>query len=305
MLSILNSQRERPTPLAENDRSRTFRDVNWPNFFVVGAHKAGTSFLYTHLKRHPDVFLPRIKELMYFQPGHKAYVDLDQYRVLYEDANRYKAIGEVTPYYLCDPAVPARIHEICPAAKIVIALRDPVQRAYSHFLMDREFDYAESFGEAVRRYEDRSAKRWSLSQEYIEWGLYCDGVRRYMDTFGNDQVLVVLFEDLEKRSNTVLAGIAQYLGVDPGFYDGLDVSTIPNPYHQPKFSGIRWLQNHGITKLVPRSLVLAVRPIFFNTRKPPLDDKSRQWLQKFYEPDIGRLEELLGRKLPELRKSWI
>jgi hypothetical protein len=280
-------------------------DVNWPNFFIVGAHKGGTSYLYTHLRRHPEIFLPTHKEPAYFQPGSRTYVELDEYRALYAGAKGYKAIGEATPYYLPDPEVPPRIQAVSPAAKIIAVLRDPVERAYSHYQMDRELDCVESFREAIERYEDKSARRWSLSQEYIEWGLYHAQVRRYFDTFGRDQALVLPFTDIRKRPNDLLSTIARFLGVDPGFYAGLDVAEPIFRYRKPKFAAAGWFQRSGLTILVPNFLKRAAQPLFFNTEKPAMDAETRRRLQQLYEPDVAGLEELLGRKLPELRESWI
>jgi hypothetical protein len=305
MEAMLDKKLSWPGFLEHMNRADAPVEMNWPNFFVVGAHKGGSSYLYTQLKRHPEIFLPTNKEPAYFQPGHRTHVDLDEYRELYANAKGHKAIGEATPYYLPDPEVPARIHAVSPAAKIIVTLRDPVDRARSHYEMDREFDCVRSFREAVQRYEDRSARRWDLSREYIEWGLYSAQVGRYMGVFGREQVLVVLFNDIAKRPNDLLARIAQFLGVDPGFYAGLDVSEPVFFYHKPKSAVIPWVQSLGLTLLLPHSLKNALRPLFFNMKKPPMDAETRRRLQEFYEPDIGRLEHLLGRELPELRKTWI
>jgi len=285
--------------------------VNWPNFFVVGAQKAGTTYLYHTLKRHPEAFLPRQKELRYFQPGHQDSASLDRYRALYADATGYKAIGEITPFYLFDPDVPARIRQVCPDAKIIIVLRDPIERAYSHYLdrrrdSDDRFDHAESFREALRRYNDRSASEWRFSQEYIEHGFYYEQVRRYLETFGRDRVLILLFDDLAKNSNELLMRVARHIGVDPGFFAELDVSQPRHPYAVPRFAATSWLQRQKIAKLrVVRSVGRALRPILYDMKKPPMDEESLRQLQQLFEPDVTRLEELLGRKLPELRKTWL
>jgi hypothetical protein len=282
-------------------------EVNWPTFFVVGAHKAGTTSIYAHLKRHPEVFLPGVKEPRYFAPEVINSVNLDQYRSLYVGAAGYAATGDISPFYLPTEGTPARIRAVCPAARIVIMLRDPVERAYSHFLHYQRagVEPLASLHDALRRYEDRPAENWSLSQEYVEHGLYHAQVRRYMETFGRDQVLALLFDELEDNPNELLARIAQHIGVDPDFFAKRDLSEVHNPYYVPKSEAIRWVQSLKITRRLPSSLKTAVRPFLFNMQKPPLDDDSRRRLQEWYDPDLARLEELLGRKIPELRKSWI
>ncbi len=287
------------------------KGMNWPNFYVVGAAKAGSTSIHEHLSRHPDVFIPTHKEARFFQPEHPHAWSLERFKALYADAKGYKAIGSVTPFYLSDPLVPARIREVCPGAKIIIVLRDPVERAYAFYFSgylysDRE--PAQSFREALQRYKDKSKngwEGWDPARDYVEDGLYHSHVSRYLDTFGSEQVLVLLFDDLKKDPNQFLMRIAEHIGVDPGFFKGLDVSEIPNPYHVPKSPAVSWGLRLGVHRLLPRSVTRAMRPIFFNMKKPPLDDESRLWLQQLYDPEITRLEKLLGRQLPELRKSWI
>lgn len=283
-------------------------EMTWPTFFVVGAHKAGTTSLYTHLRRHPQIFLPSVKEPRYFTPEVPYSVSLDRYRDLYASASDYPAIGDITPFYLPREAAPGRIREVCPAARIVIILRDPVERAYSHYLFARETTHEEpvkSFQEALRRYENRKSKEWYLSQQYIEHGQYHAQVRRYLDTFDGEQVKVLLFDDLLRNPNELLMQIARHIGVDPQFFAELNVSEAKNPYYVPKFSLVRWAQTHGVTRFMPRSLVLSVRPLFFNMKKPPLDQESRRFLQELYAPEVSGLEDLLGRRLPELRRIWV
>lgn len=288
--------------------------INWPSFFVVGAAKAGTTSLYTYLRRHPDVYLPDVKESVYFSPEirggihRELYQSLDRYRSMYEGASGYKAVGEVSSTYLASDESAVRIREVAPAAKIIIILRDPVERAFSHYLYyqtNHDESTAVSFADALRRYEDRSAEGWWMSQEYIGHGLYHAQVRRYLEAFGADQVQVLLFDDLAKNPNQLLARIARHIGVDDGFFAALDVSEARNPYSVPKSSVVRWARSHGVTRFMPRSLVLSVRPLFFNMKKPPLDHESRRFLQELYAPEVSGLEDLLGRPLPELRRTWV
>lgn len=280
--------------------------MNWPNFYVVGAPKAGTTSLYEYLKPHPEVFLPDYKEMRLFEPEHPDAASATFYRDQYEGAAGYRAIGETTASYLGDPLVAGRIREVSPGAKIVIMLRDPVERAYSHYLnLQRVIDEpAASFGEALRRYDDPSSKyRW-LSRAYVEEGLYYEAVQRYFDTFGREQVLVLLFDDLRDKPNQILAQIGQHIGVDPGFFDHLDFSEAHNVYYVPRSRAVRWAREVTANWHIPTALKRAVRPFLFTFKKPPLDADSRRQLQKLYDPDVTRLEELLSRKLPQLRRSW-
>src|SRR5437667_3118215 len=167
----------------------------WPNFFIVGAQNSGTTSLYGYLKQHPDVFMPALKEPHYFAqitPSHEQrYLrtivrDEAAYLRLFLKAKGYPAIGEASPSYLWDANAPHRIRKAVPHAKIIILLRDPVERAYSHYLMDvREGRQDLPFLQALERDWNRSKKGWSVSQLYVELGLYAEQVRRYLEVFGS------------------------------------------------------------------------------------------------------------------------
>ena len=281
--------------------------MNWPNFYCVGAPKAGTTSLYYHLKEHPQIFLPKIKEPDYFRMERTTSISLEKYKSLYQEASGYPAVGDMTTIYLMDEEVPARIREVSPGAKIIVMLRDPVERAFSDYTYHRQagHEHLESFREALRRYEDRQSKDWWLSEHYVKGGMYYGQVRRYLETFGNDQVLVLLFDDLVRSPNELLSRIARHIGVDPDFFTGLDCSEVHNQYRMPKIGAIRWLKQLGAPKLLPHSIKLRLRLLFFDFTKPSLEDDLRRLLQEIHDPDVTRLEELLGRKIPELRKSWI
>lgn len=301
-----------PDFVAEMNRPDSLPQMNWPNFVVPGPHKTGSTSLYMHLKRHPQIFLPNAKHANCFWPEHMRSGGPERCRGRYTGATSFKAIGEVNPDYFPNLTIPGRIHEISPDARIIIVLRDPVERAYSHYLTGRYTNVggtagepARSFREALIRYENRSAEKWHLSRNYVEHSFYYEPISRYLELFGSDQILLLLFTDLIRNPSEILIRIAQHIGVDPGFYSSLDVSEDGNPFRAPKFSAVVWGQRVGLSGLLPHSLKVALRPFFFDLKKPPLDDHSRRQLQRMYDPDITRLEELLGRKLPELRKSWI
>jgi hypothetical protein len=302
----------------------------WPNFFIVGAASSGTTSLYTYLKQHPEVFLPALKEPHYFaqlRPAYEqrylfTYVTAEKdYLALFSRAADYKAIGEASPSYLWCPEAPARIHQAVPEAKIVILLRDPVERAYSHYLMNlREGLQYRPFFESLQEDWNRAQKGWGVSQLYVELGLYAEQVRRYLRTFGPAQVRVILFDELrrgaENRKST-LAEIVRFIGADPRYLDRIDVSYVENsfgiarwPWAQ-RIAGSNWARRAG-QLLVPKSMGAnhAIKRLVFqrffvkSVPRPKIDPDARQWLCEIFDPDVRALEELLGRVLPELRRSW-
>ena len=117
---------------------------NWPNFYIVGAPKAGTTSMYEYLKNVPGIYMSAIKEPNYFSintvpdnhPVLKPIRDKMKYLSLFDDVTNEKIIGEASPDYLPDPDAPHLIHQVAPHAHIVIILRDPVERAFSDYLRE-------------------------------------------------------------------------------------------------------------------------------------------------------------------------
>jgi hypothetical protein len=303
---------------------RAFNEISarsvWPDFYLVGAAKCGTTSIYEHLKKHPQVYLPEMKEPNFFAapapPGEPAFdvprcSNLEEYQHLYRKARGFSAIGDASNSYLWDEHAPGRIQEICPHAKIVIMLRDPVVRAHSFYLMNLRSgdDSSPTFRQALELDRERSKSSWFTSWLYVEGGMYYAQVRRYFETFGKDQVLVLFFDDLVKDPTPLFAQIAGHIGVEADPFETIEVSTALNTYRMPRLSTAYRLA--GMLGLRGRLLPVSVRrwlsrnPLLFDHRKPSLDGETRRYLQQIYDPDITLLEDLLERRLPELRVSWV
>ncbi len=293
----------------------------WPNLYIVGAVKSGTTSLYAYLGQHPEVFFPDMKEPHFFsrpQPSTAqthliTYVkDEADYRRLYARGAGYAWRGDASPSYLWAPEAPARIHEVSPAARILIILRDPVERAYAQYLMDySEGAIEEPFFEALERDWLRPDKGWGVSQLYVELGQYTEQIRRYRQTFGTDQVLVLLLEDLKKDPHGTLRTIGRFLGIAPEPLDAIDTHIAHNHYRQPKGEWARRLAGSPISRflgehVVPRRLGEYVwqRWMQKEAPKPVMDPRARDYLAALYTPELAALEAELGRALPELRRVW-
>lgn len=296
--------------------------IIWPNFFIVGASKAGTTSAWAYLRKHPQIFLPRMKEPSYFvsapqPPGLESYyctANLTVYRELYKNAAGYKAIGDASTAYLWDREVAARLHAVAPQARIVILLRDPVERAYSQYCMlGRANMDPLPFAEAVHRDNSESVNSnyWWNDWIYVERGLYYEQVRRYIELFGREQVGIFFFEDLAKDPLSVMQAICRHIGVDPALLDPSGFDRAHNASLVPRskwlYDLLRFAVPHGLRRAI---LPIAAREwlqttsLFYRRDKPPIDAKTARYLQSIYEPDLCRLEELLGRKLPQLRAKW-
>src|SRR5215469_4673603 len=142
----------------------------WPSFFIIGAANSGTTSLYGWLKQHPEIFMPALKEPHYFSQIRPSY-EQRYLRTYVTDSRAYlklfcrgacsRAIGEASPSYLFDREAPLRIRSVVPHAKIIVLLRDPLERAQSHYLMDvREGVQERTFDEAVKDDWNRKRKGW-------------------------------------------------------------------------------------------------------------------------------------------------
>jgi hypothetical protein len=288
----------------------------WPNFFIVGAQKAATTSLYFYLKEIPGVYMSPLKEPFYFSPhavpnsASDIIRDKKEYLRLFEKAKGYKAIGEATPIYLWDPDTPKLIHQAVAHARIIMILRDPIERAYSNYLMWSKYTGIKSsfYDELMRDYKSQE-KLYGKSQLYVEFGMYYEQVKRYFDTFGREQVKVIIFEEFVQHPAQTVNEVLAFLGVN---YSVTEVKEQYNPYSVPRsplsnliFALFRWLRARDIKfykmlVLLPDSVVesLPEKILFKRTHKPKIEPKASKFLQEIYREDILKLESLLGRSLP-------
>jgi hypothetical protein len=240
------------------------------------------------------VFTPKLKEINYFaySPVVKTRVrfratKLEEYEEFFADAAGCKAVGEVTPLYLTSEVAPRRIFESIPDAKLIAVLRDPVERAYSAFLM------------AVRDGRQAGDVRDVLSNRnspYVEQGRYARYLARYYDLFDRRQIRIFRFDDLRDRPAAVVSELYEFLGVDSGFCPKLEV-------HNQGFVPRSTLLQHIFANEFLRRVVkpLLPEPLFalgrrvrsWNGRRPPgLPPDIRADLRAYYRDDILALEDL-------------
>jgi hypothetical protein len=173
-----------------------------PNFLYVGPDKAGSSWLHEVLLKHPDVYLTPAKDLYYFD----RYYDRGRawYAAQFREARDEAVVGEVCQDYLFHPQAAARIVETLGPVRVMVCLRDPVDRAWSSYLYMRKHGIGpETFGEALR-----------TRPELLEHGRYATGLARFLDLLPRDMVHVALFDDLVADPQRFLDDVTSFLGVD-------------------------------------------------------------------------------------------
>jgi hypothetical protein len=291
-----------------------------PNFFLVGAEKGASTSLHHYLRHHPEVFMTEDKNPGFFtrldQDG-PAEVDEEAYLARFEGSEGYPIRGEASTY-LYRPEIPGLIHERVPEAKIAISLRDPVQRAYSAYWqcvaggVVRErygdvLDFTEIMEREVAAY-DEGVDRIGL----FDRSRYADAVARYRDTFGQDQVYVMLIDELADDAEQALRELVTFLGVDPDGVDEIALDEQQNTFEGVPYGGvIERVRTSPIVKRLAQAVVpkgvrdwLGNQVLMKEEAKPPVPDEARRLMADRLRSDVDELEDELERELPELRASF-
>ncbi|NNE08124.1 MAG: sulfotransferase [Gemmatimonadetes bacterium] len=290
-----------------------------PDFIVIGAGRSGTTSLHHCLKQHPDIFMCPHKSPNYFvshekQPARenarvramaRQWVsDRGEYENLFDGARGEKVRGEVSPVYLQAESAPAAIHEACPEAKLIAVLRNPIDRAYAHFL-GRRRDGLEP------RADFRAVVATELSAplpddvafgSYLGCGRYHHFLRGYYERFPHERIRVFLFDDLRRDLPGLMREIYAFLDVDAGFspdttYRHNRTGVIENPVAR-----FVWTRTAPIRTLLrplwPEFVRDGVHPLkAVSLVKPELDPAIRADLIDVFREDVIRLQNLIGRDL--------
>jgi hypothetical protein len=191
------------------------------DFVIGGTQKGGTSALDSFLRQHPQICMPETrKELHYFdrEGNFRGRPNYERYHANFQSRKQHRVIGEATPIYMYWNAAPPRIFSYNSKMKWIIALRNPVERAFSHWNMEKKRG-AETltFGEAVERETERCREALPLQHRvysYIDRGFYSHQVGRLFETFGKENCHVILTEDLSANHEKTLRAIFEFLGVE-------------------------------------------------------------------------------------------
>ncbi len=303
-----------------------------PNFFVVGAAKAGTTALAGYLERHPQVYMSPIKEPnhfsqdikldefeLFYKSHHKRFKikeylaspvlekrhiefvpDRDDYLQLFRDAGDLKAVGEASTTYLYSEVAAAEIHQKIPNAKIIMILRDPVERAFSHYKMDRSGGVVSgTFREEFDKDISAKKKGWGITHLYRELGLYHDQVKRYLDLFPKEQIQIYLYEDWVADNQAVLDDLAAFLGISPFNVEQIvrnQIAVMPVSGRLLKFlrySGLRSV----LSRLLPSAFREQLKKGFYKKDTLWLCEDEKRQVYQFFKEDIDQLEKLIGKEL--------
>lgn len=293
--------------------------MNKPSFLVVGAAKSGTTSLDGYLKQHPDIFLPGIKESRYFSNvvdkninpfTNQEHVNIisspKKYYDLFKNSTA-KAIGDISPDYLYyyEESIKKIKNELGEDTKIIIILRNPIERAYSNYLHLRRDDLTEkSFQEVINMESTWGSNIW-YGFKNISSGYYYDAVKSYIDNFKN--VKVILFEEFIKNPEECISDITKFIEIDeyfkykkPGFTNktGIPKSKFLNNISKGKIP-LKTIIKPIVFKIFSRNKIQSILQNIRNNNlnKPKLEESIKIQLIKIYSNDIEKLEKLLNKDL--------
>ena len=262
-----------------------------PKFLIVGAMRSGTSALSRFVNAHPRVFVPPRKEMHFFDHGMDK--GLGWYESHFEAAREGSVPGEATPGYLYFPGTAQRIADTLPDVKLVAILRNPVDRAYSHYWHNRRREIeSRPFEQAVA--DERQGRSAQAAGEpyrfaYLDRGHYVDQLKTYEAIFPRDRLFVLLNRDLRNNRDATVQQVWDHIGAG-----------------RPNRTLEELLATRGKPSLLQRARRLlggkkpsGGRPEWFDY--PKMDPGIRTELLTYFEPDVTAAEKWLGESLPHWR----
>ena len=285
-----------------------------PNFMCIGTAKSGTTSLYNILKQHSEIYLPSFKEPHFFditstyQKGLKWYID-----TYFNNVKQEKCIGDFTPTYLFESESAKRIYnDLGSDVKFIVILRNPVHRAYSHYLHSkRDLHEDLSFTNAIKKESQRIKQGDYLSRfrfSYISQGRYYNMLLEYFKFFPKENFLIINFEDefLAKRNETI-SKVLSFLEISS---ENINVDIKSNQASEPRSKILKNIMRRDggyrriIKKLFPSSIKRQIikniiQRLNLKSYSPPelrsIDKKVI--FDKYFRKEVNNLEKLINRKM--------
>lgn len=246
-----------------------------PDFLGIGAQKAGTTWLGENLRRHPEVFLPERKELHWFD--NKIERPLREYAAHFAAAGG-RVKGEITPAYGILPVERIRtVREVLPRVRLILLLRNPVDRAWSHALMDLAFRR----GRAPDQVPESEYRAFLESETAARRGDYAAILDAWLGVFPPDRLYVGFFEAIRERPRVLLSEVFRHIGVSTDVdWDAFPTAKVIVPRVSPARKG------HDVAVLDEAGEA--------DSERHPCPEPIRAWLVRRYAGDLERLAERFG-----------
>lgn len=291
--------------------------MSLPNYLFIGAAKSATTTFFDILKKHEDIFVPKFKEPHFFNIDENYLKGLDWYKKTYfKDINTESIIIDFTPTYLYYKLCAERIFDsLGPNVKFVIILRNPVDRAYSHYNHSkRDGHEVSSFEDAIKlenerieKFRDKNDFLSELRCSYISQGLYFEMISAYLKYFDLNNFFIINFEsEVVQNLDQTLLKLSKFLKLD---LSNLDYEIHSNKSGKPKYKLLQnIITNNNLFRkilkiLVPQKQRQIIRNKIKNFNKEDFvylqlsEEKRRQLFEKYFRKDIMKLENLIGKKM--------
>ncbi len=291
----------------------------YPDFFFIGAGKSGTSSIFNVLKLHPGIFLPDIKEPNFFNDSRlrpeQKHISQEKYIALYKKAEDHQLLGDFsTRYFICSQA-PQNIFMANKNAKILIILRDPLERAYSDFLMLKTKGFIKNnFVDSVTDELNR------LDANIIEWpylvltSLYNRNITNYMNVFDTKNILITYMDDLKNNASAFYNRIFDFLNIERINIDEKIFQRKSNVYSETKSTLLRDIYYNQkyvarikfmFPQLLRKKLHHFVRSTLFSPAiKQTMPDEILPVLRPVLLNELTKLEKILGSEVMQLCETW-
>ena len=298
--------------------------MTFPNFIIAGAAKSGTTSLFYYLSQHPQIEMLKKKETNFFSlegrplnfegPGDDkdtnlfSVTSIEDYKTLFDALDSHRLLGEASPSYLYYKEAPLRIKRYIPRAKIIVILRNPIDRAYSNYMhLLRAGREKLSFREAIEKTDFRLKNNWQWFWDYVGIGHYHRQLINYMNCFDSSQLKVVLYDDLKNEPEALLREIFDFLEVDNCY--------IPNTMVRYNAGGA--YVNKTLQRVIKRVVVkdnllkkalrnflphdqrlrIATRIVNLNRKENKMSTIERDTLKTIYKSEIEQLQSLINKDL--------
>ena len=259
-----------------------------PDFILIGAARSGTTWIAKNLEQHPEIFIPRKKELHFFDSPTP--VGLEFYESYFREVGSASAIGEATPAYLHVEPAAARIKETLPDVKLLVCLRNPVDRLYSRYWNARG-RFLENTGLS---FEEKLEQKPS----FIAEGFYVDHLRRYLELFPREQLLILLFDDLKDDPASFMASMYRFIGVSDDYYSELlrqQINAAADQKLVVRSRSMFWLGK--VLRRFRWHKIARQLELRNSAKLPSMSSDTRRWLIDVYRDKNRQLGELIDRDL--------
>jgi Sulfotransferase domain len=290
-----------------------------PDFVIIGAPRSGTTWLYSQLSRHPDVFLSSNKEPRFFAfransshtfngPGDDEWIepvifDETEYMSLFTGSSG-RITGEASTDYLYQSSVAAtKMRDLVPDVRIVAILREPVDRAYSAWALTKNLGHERlEFDAAIAAEPMRVADEWAWYWHYVQHGFYARNLAPFFETFPSDQILILTFKELVHEPIRFITNVTEFLEISP-VQEALTEGVNHRPVARGAFSHVvrRSLLGSEMTRartVLPRAVRRRARRLVDRvTLDSGMSAETRVQLGRLYRDDLALLPEVIGRSL--------